>query len=203
MVKLRDLLATLPSELSLNQDWRSSNHPAFDRDVTGLSTNSWTCQPGDVFIGMPGTRVDGGDFWDSALDAGAIAALVSPQVKLPDSNSACVLPMQDMNQVCAELANTFYGCPTQQLKLVGVTGTNGKTTITHLIEFLLAQGQLPTALFGTPLCPLAWSSSYRYPYHSLCRRSATAVGPGGRLGLPVWRHGSEFPCPGPEANLGL
>lgn len=149
MVTLRELLAGLPAELSPNQDWRTSTHPAFDTEVTGLSTNSWDCKAGNLFIGMPGTRVDGGDFWDSALAAGAIAALVSPQVKLPDANSACVLSMTDMNQVCAELANAFYGYPTRQLNMAGVTGTNGKTTITHLIDFLLTQGQRPTALFGT------------------------------------------------------
>ena len=55
----------------------------------------------------------------------------------------------DINQACSQLATAFYGYPAQQLKLVGVTGTNGKTTITHLIEFFLTQAQLPTALMGT------------------------------------------------------
>jgi UDP-N-acetylmuramoyl-L-alanyl-D-glutamate--2,6-diaminopimelate ligase len=50
---------------------------------------------------------------------------------------------------CAEVAAAFYGYPAQKLKLVGVTGTNGKTTTTHLIEFLLNQSHKPTALFGT------------------------------------------------------
>jgi UDP-N-acetylmuramoyl-L-alanyl-D-glutamate--2,6-diaminopimelate ligase len=54
-----------------------------------------------------------------------------------------------MTTACAQAAAAFYGYPAQQLKLIGVTGTNGKTTTTHLIEFLLAHAQLPTALFGT------------------------------------------------------
>jgi UDP-N-acetylmuramoyl-L-alanyl-D-glutamate--2,6-diaminopimelate ligase len=54
-----------------------------------------------------------------------------------------------MIQVCAQVAAAFYGYPAQKLKLIGVTGTNGKTTTTHLIEFLLTQAQLTTALMGT------------------------------------------------------
>jgi UDP-N-acetylmuramoyl-L-alanyl-D-glutamate--2,6-diaminopimelate ligase len=145
-MKLSDLLATLPS-LTL------PNHPALEMDVKGLATNSHACQPGDLFIGMPGTRVDGGEFWQSAIASGAIAALVSEaaiaNVPISHAPSACVIPCADMVQACARLATAFYGYPTQQMTLVGVTGTNGKTTTTHLIEFLLHQAQQPTALFGT------------------------------------------------------
>jgi UDP-N-acetylmuramoyl-L-alanyl-D-glutamate--2,6-diaminopimelate ligase len=100
---------------------------------------------------MPGTRVDGGEFWQSALEAGAIAALISPSAagKFPPSADVCVIPVSDMVTACAEVATAFYGNPAQQLKMVGVTGTNGKTTTTHLIEFFLQQAQLPTALLGT------------------------------------------------------
>lgn len=59
-MKLKDLLATLSSS-SLPE------HPALEAEVRGLATNSHACQPGDLFIGMPGTRVDGGEFWSSAI----------------------------------------------------------------------------------------------------------------------------------------
>lgn len=148
-MKLRTLLAAVP-EIAL------PNHPALEQEVKGLATNSLACQPGDLFIGMPGTRVDGGDFWAGAIAAGAIAAVVSPQVaeKARNGQSAtggqpCIIPVQDMVGACARLAGAFYGDPAQQMKLVGVTGTNGKTTTTHLIEFLLNQAHKPTALMGT------------------------------------------------------
>ncbi|HEY9644624.1 MAG TPA: UDP-N-acetylmuramoyl-L-alanyl-D-glutamate--2,6-diaminopimelate ligase, partial [Coleofasciculaceae cyanobacterium] len=148
-MKLRELLATLPS-IAL------PDHPALDQAVKGLSTNSHACQPGDLFIGMPGTRVDGGEFWQSAIAAGAMAAIVSPAAaaKLPSSpasgpSPACLIAYADMPQACARLATAFYNHPGQQLRLVGVTGTNGKTTTTHLIEYLLSQTQQPTALLGT------------------------------------------------------
>ncbi len=127
-----------------------SESPALDLEVSQLSTNSWDCPPGTLFIGMPGTRVDGGNFWPSAIAAGAIAAIVSPQAKQPEPNEpACVIPVVNIQRACGDLASTFHNYPGKKLPLVGVTGTNGKTTTTHLIEYLVqAAGQAP-ALFGT------------------------------------------------------
>jgi UDP-N-acetylmuramoyl-L-alanyl-D-glutamate--2,6-diaminopimelate ligase len=144
-MKLRELLA------NVSGIWQLPPHPALDLEVKGICTNSHACQKGDLFLGMPGTRVDGGEFWSSALAGGALAALISPQAvaKFPPTADVCVIPVPDMVGACAEVANAFYGYPCQQLTLIGVTGTNGKTTTTHLIEFFLNQGQLPTALLGT------------------------------------------------------
>ncbi|MFB2935852.1 UDP-N-acetylmuramoyl-L-alanyl-D-glutamate--2,6-diaminopimelate ligase [Aerosakkonemataceae cyanobacterium BLCC-F154] len=145
-MKLREILASVPNIV------QSPNHPALDAEVTGLATNSHACKPGDLFIGMPGTRVDGGDFWPSAIASGAVAALVSPtaaQKKAEVSEKPCIIPATDMNTACAQVAAAFYDYPAQKLQLVGVTGTNGKTTTTHLIEFLLREAQISTALMGT------------------------------------------------------
>ena len=147
-MKLRQLLALSVPVASL------PDHPALEQEVQGLSTNSHACQPGDLFIGMPGTRVDGGEFWSGAVAAGAIAAVVSEFAaakagQAPDQASACIIACPDMNQACARLAASFYGYPAQTMQLIGVTGTNGKTTTTHLIEYFLLQAHRPTALFGT------------------------------------------------------
>jgi UDP-N-acetylmuramoyl-L-alanyl-D-glutamate--2,6-diaminopimelate ligase len=149
MVKLRELLSQLPSDRFVSQDWQSSQNPALDLEVASLSTNSFNCKPGTLFIGMPGTRVDGGDFWASALEKGAIAALISPQVKRPDTGDACLIPITDMNLACGEIASAFNDFPSRKMKMVGVTGTNGKTTTTHLIDYLLCQSDFPSALLGT------------------------------------------------------
>ncbi|MEM6520479.1 MAG: UDP-N-acetylmuramoyl-L-alanyl-D-glutamate--2,6-diaminopimelate ligase [Cyanobacteria bacterium P01_C01_bin.70] len=130
------------------------DHPALSQSIKRLCTNSQACQPGDLFIGMPGTRVDGGDFWPGAIAAGAIAALVSPEAyanrsPIVHNPSALVLPFPDMALACAEAAAVFYDRPGQAMALVGVTGTNGKTTTTHLIEALLQQSGQPTGLLGT------------------------------------------------------
>jgi UDP-N-acetylmuramoyl-L-alanyl-D-glutamate--2,6-diaminopimelate ligase len=145
MSKLRELLAKVTELETL------PNHPALEAEIQSISTNSHACQPDSLFLGMPGTRVDGGEFWPGALEAGAIAALVTPAAlsKFPATAEACVIPVQDMVTACAQIAAAFYGDPTQQLTLIGVTGTNGKTTTTHLIEYFLQQANQPTALLGT------------------------------------------------------
>jgi UDP-N-acetylmuramoyl-L-alanyl-D-glutamate--2,6-diaminopimelate ligase len=142
-MKLRELLSVLPGLVL-------PDHEALDAEVKGIVTNSHACKPGDLFMGMPGTRVDGGDFWTSAIAAGAIAAIVSPTAaQKHDPQSSCVIPYPDMVQACALISAAFYGNPAKILKLVGVTGTNGKTTTSHLIEFFLNQAQQPTGLLGT------------------------------------------------------
>jgi UDP-N-acetylmuramoyl-L-alanyl-D-glutamate--2,6-diaminopimelate ligase len=145
MMKLRDLL-TKVNGLSID-----SEHPAFSAEVKRLCTNSHACGTGDLFIGMPGTRVDGGEFWQSAIDRGAIAALISPEAakKYPPGAADCAIEVSNLIDLCAQVATAFYSYPAQQLKMLGVTGTNGKTTTSHLIEFFLNKSQLPTALLGT------------------------------------------------------
>jgi UDP-N-acetylmuramoyl-L-alanyl-D-glutamate--2,6-diaminopimelate ligase len=146
-MKLRQLL----TEALPNQPL--PDHPALDLEVKGVSTNSHACKAGDLFIGMLGTRVDGGEFWPGALAEGAIAALVSSTAlqnrPLTEQPGACVIPVENMARTCSELAAAFYGNPAEHMQLVGVTGTNGKTTTTHLIEFFLEQGQRPVGLLGT------------------------------------------------------
>ncbi|WP_413467404.1 UDP-N-acetylmuramoyl-L-alanyl-D-glutamate--2,6-diaminopimelate ligase [Pleurocapsa sp. FMAR1] len=142
-MKLRELLA----KVNLQQP----EHSALDLEVNRVCTNSHACKQGDLFIGMPGTRVDGGEFWRSALGQGAIAAVVTPSAadKQPPTADACVIQTEDMIATCSAIAAAFYDYPTHKLKTIGVTGTNGKTTTSHLIEYFLLQAQQPTALLGT------------------------------------------------------
>ncbi len=144
-MKLVDLLAALPDGMLL------PTHLALEAEVTGLATNSHACKPGDLFIGMPGTRVDGGEFWQSAIASGAIAAIVSQAAasRKPATAGDCLLAVADLPSTSARLAAAFYGYPAQAMKLVGITGTNGKTTTSHLVEFFLQQTQQPVALLGT------------------------------------------------------
>ncbi|MGK7943286.1 MAG: UDP-N-acetylmuramoyl-L-alanyl-D-glutamate--2,6-diaminopimelate ligase [Microcystaceae cyanobacterium] len=141
------------SELLANVSIIDSNfaHPSLNTEVKGICTNSHACQIGDLFLGMPGTRVDGGEFWSGALESGAIAAIISKKAaeKYPPTSDVCVIPVEDMVNTCAAIASAFYGHPSQTLTQIGITGTNGKTTTTHLVEFFLQQAQKKTALLGT------------------------------------------------------
>jgi UDP-N-acetylmuramoyl-L-alanyl-D-glutamate--2,6-diaminopimelate ligase len=188
-MKLHELLAAIPNIVQM------PTHPALEAEVTGICTNSHACKPGDLFIGMPGTRVDGGEFWDSAIASGAIAALISPQAaekhppvsKGEQGENACVISALDLTVACAEAAAAFYDYPARQLKLVGVTGTNGKTTTTHLIEFLLAHAQISTALFGTLYTRwpgFAQTAAYTTPFAvELQQQLKLAVSAGCQMGV--------------------
>jgi len=144
-MKLQNLLAKAGDILTI------PSHSALNLEVTGISTNSHACKQGNIFIGIPGTRVDGGKFWQSAIDNGAIAAIVSKEAarEQPINPLNCIITTADPIAVCAKLSAAFYDYPTEKLSMVGVTGTNGKTTTTYLIEYFLGELELPTALFGT------------------------------------------------------
>ncbi|MBR8839323.1 MAG: UDP-N-acetylmuramoyl-L-alanyl-D-glutamate--2,6-diaminopimelate ligase [Stigonema ocellatum SAG 48.90 = DSM 106950] len=182
-MKVRELLAVVDGVGQLPE------HPVMDAEVKGLKTNSHACGPGDLFIGMPGTRVDGGEFWPSAIASGAIAAIVSPEAvrKNPPAPEVCVITAADMTKVCGQLAAAFYGYPGQKLKLVGVTGTNGKTTTTHLIEYLLFQANIPTLLMGTLYT--RWQGFVQIAAHTtpfaveLQQQLAAAVDAGNQFGI--------------------
>ncbi len=116
-----------------------------DGVVTNLVMDSRAVQPGDLFIGLPGSKVDGGTFALDALAKGAIGAIVGEHIPIDHDR---VYRIRDVGSVCGLLASQFYGYPSRALQLVGVTGTNGKTTTTHIIEFL-AQPHFTTALLGT------------------------------------------------------
>ena len=151
---LKELVAQLTSvQVDKNgTDGHSADeHDSWTQEVTGLCANSQAIAPGNLFVGLPGTRVDGGEFWPSAVEKGAIAALITPAAlsAKPNQNQSLVLTTRDVPKACAELAAAFYGQPTQHMKAVGVTGTNGKTTTTHLIEYFLNQAQQKTAILGT------------------------------------------------------
>ena len=180
-MKLKELLAKVPSVSVAN------NHHALDTEIKGLTTNSHACKPGDLFLGMPGTRVDGGDFWQSAIANGAVAALVSKSAAHKNPPSNCVIAVADMTQTCPEVAAAFYYYPGQKMTMVGITGTNGKTTTTHLVEFLLNQAQLPTALFGTLYARWPGSqqtAAYTTPFAvELQSQLAEAVAAGSKYGV--------------------
>ena len=126
-----------------------NRYPELDGlEIKRLITDSRACQAGDLFIGMTGTQVDGGKFAPQAIAQGAIAAIISHEAFDNLAVKERSIAVDDVVVACSKLAIAFYDYPAQKLKLVGVTGTNGKTTTTHLIEFLL-QTQYAAALFGT------------------------------------------------------
>ncbi|MCD1261612.1 UDP-N-acetylmuramoyl-L-alanyl-D-glutamate--2,6-diaminopimelate ligase [Paenibacillus athensensis] len=114
-------------------------------EVTGIQFDSRMVRPGDLFLCIPGLVADGHDFAPKAVEAGA-AALVTERVLALDVPQ---LVVKDARYAMAVLAAHFYGYPGQEMKMIGVTGTNGKTTSTYLIEKILSDQGFRTGMMGT------------------------------------------------------
>ncbi|MCP9886622.1 UDP-N-acetylmuramoyl-L-alanyl-D-glutamate--2,6-diaminopimelate ligase [Cyanobium sp. ATX 6A2] len=136
--------------------------------VQRLSCDSRRVGPGTLFVGLPGTQVDGGRFWRRALADGAVAAVIGPAaaaVEPPAAHDPVLVVAEPVARWAGLLAAAFWGQPSQRLGLIGVTGTNGKTTTTHLIEHLATASGRPAALFGTLV--------NRWPGHSVTAQHTT------------------------------
>lgn len=115
--------------------------------VRGLSHDSRRVRPGDLFVAVPGQRVDGRRFVPDALARGAVAVAAEGPVDAPPE--VAVVRVAAARPALADLASAFYGHPSRKLTLVGVTGTDGKTTTTQLICAVLEARGLVTGWLTT------------------------------------------------------
>lgn len=120
--------------------------------VTGLSQDSRNVSPGDLFLARTGVSHKGIDFVQSAAAEGAVAAVVN-QAELaaaePIKAAIPLIAVEDVNRLIGSIASEYYGHPTRDMKVVGVTGTNGKTSCSHYIAQLMASAGEVSALIGT------------------------------------------------------
>lgn len=113
--------------------------------ITSVENDNRKVQKGSLFICIKGYTVDGHDFAKEAVKTGAVAVIA----ERPLSLDVPVVIVQDTNRAMAVLADAFYEHPTKRLHLIGITGTNGKTTTSHLIETILADAGKKMGLIGT------------------------------------------------------
>ena len=123
--------------------------PAGDVEVTGLACDSRETRPGWAFVALQGELADGADYVPAALAAGAVAILSDRELAVPDG--VAFARLQEPRRTMALLARTLCGDPDLGLALIGVTGTNGKTTTTTLIRQLLRGSGLGCGMVGTVL----------------------------------------------------
>ncbi|MFZ5816100.1 MAG: UDP-N-acetylmuramoyl-L-alanyl-D-glutamate--2,6-diaminopimelate ligase [Bacillota bacterium] len=116
-------------------------------DVRGIAADSRLVKPGDLFVSIPGARVDGHQFIQQAVERGAVAVVAQRPFEPPAGVGAVLVP--DARLALSALADRFYGSPSRALKLVGITGTNGKTTIAFLLQAVAEAARRRIGVIGT------------------------------------------------------
>ncbi|HEV8021927.1 MAG TPA: UDP-N-acetylmuramoyl-L-alanyl-D-glutamate--2,6-diaminopimelate ligase, partial [Candidatus Lustribacter sp.] len=139
MASLAALIARLPASTQAAGD--------VHREVTSIEIDSRAVRPGALFVALRGQHGDGHTFLAQALAAGAVAVLVDEGYAAPPD--VCVVHVPDTRAALSPLAAAFYGDPSHGLDVIGVTGTNGKTTTTRMISAILTGAGRPCGVIGT------------------------------------------------------
>lgn len=118
-----------------------------ETEIAGIACDSKAVKKGYLFVAVCGTKLDGHSFIAEAIERGAVAVVTEKEIALSDGIAK--IYVRDSRKALAEIAKEFYGRPSERLITVGVTGTNGKTTISYLVDSILAAAGHKAALIGT------------------------------------------------------
>ena len=119
------------------------------REIEGIAYHSGHVKPGFLFVALRGQEVDGHLFIPDALDHGAETVVVERMEGLSESHRATFVRVDNSRQALAQMATNFYSHPSSKMTLIGVTGTNGKTTTTFLLESILKKAGFRVGVVGT------------------------------------------------------
>lgn len=120
---------------------------SLDREVTGLAYDSRRVTPGMLFVAIPGQHTDGHDYIQNAIERGAVAVICERNGFLPQR--ATKIKVACAREALARAAAAYYQQPSSKLKVIGVTGTNGKTTVAFMVKHILETAGIKTGLLGT------------------------------------------------------
>jgi UDP-N-acetylmuramoyl-L-alanyl-D-glutamate--2,6-diaminopimelate ligase len=124
-----------------------------DIQIGSIHYDSRKVRPGDMFVAIRGTAVDGHTFIDNAVTNGAVVVVLQDDAARPDSfflhASVAKVVVPDSRRALARIAANYYGTPSARLRPIGVTGTNGKTTTTHLLRSIVQAAGEKAGLLGT------------------------------------------------------
>jgi UDP-N-acetylmuramoyl-L-alanyl-D-glutamate--2,6-diaminopimelate ligase len=137
-MQLRQLIQNLPD---------ATVEGPVDREVAGITYDSRRVTPGMVFIAIPGQHVDGHEFIGTAVERGASAVICERSRLVP--GRVTKIHVADVREAMACAARSYYQHPSAKLKVIGVTGTNGKTTVAFMIKAILEAADIKTGLMGT------------------------------------------------------
>jgi UDP-N-acetylmuramoyl-L-alanyl-D-glutamate--2,6-diaminopimelate ligase len=146
-MRLSELLNALPTELRGNG--RGSSSVDCETEIRGIAYDSRRVEPGDLFFALRGGSADGHDHLAAAFKRGAVAAIVESVPADLGLVDRPVVVVRDSRQALAPISTHFFGDPSSELSLIGVTGTNGKTSTTYLAESILQRAGVPAGVIGT------------------------------------------------------
>lgn len=135
---LKDLVQNLPD---------ATVDGPLDREVAGITYDSRRVTPGMVFVAIPGQHVDGHEFVGTAVERGASAVICERSKLIPARVTR--IQVADVREAMACAARSYYENPSSKLKVIGVTGTNGKTTVAFMIKAVLEASDIKAGLIGT------------------------------------------------------
>lgn len=119
-----------------------------NHEITGIEHDSRRISQGNIFIAIDGYTVDGHEFIDEALKNGASCIVVEKDIYI-ENNDIALIKVEDTTKALAEFSSLFYKEPSKELELIGVTGTNGKTSITYLIKSIFEAEKSKMGIIGT------------------------------------------------------
>lgn len=117
-------------------------------EVSGIAIDSREIKPGDLFMAYRGSQVNGIEYIDTAIKAGAIAVAIDSNEEV-EVSSVEIIKVPDLRKQVGLIASRFYNNPSKEMRIIGVTGTNGKTTVSWLIAQALSVCGQRSALIGT------------------------------------------------------
>ena len=146
-MRLRELLDALPAARPILRVIGESG--AQEVPIRGVAIDSRAVVPGDLFVALRGLQVDAHEHLEQALKLGAVALVVERVPEGLDLRGRPAVLVADSRRALAPLAARFFGDPSDELQLIGVTGTNGKTSTTYLIESMLTAAGRRAGVVGT------------------------------------------------------
>ena len=118
-----------------------------DREISAISYDSRKVKPGTLFVAISGMQTDGHQFISQAIENGAVAILSNG--RRPEIKTIPILQVKDPRLAMSHISAQFYGNPSMTMNVIGVTGTNGKTSITHILHHILQESGSSCGMLGT------------------------------------------------------
>ena len=138
-MRLKNILSGLKTEKTVGDE---------NIDIIGITANSNEVKKGFMFIAIKGNKADGHHYINAAIENGA-ASIVLEKMNISGHTPCTIVELKDSREALPVIASNFYKSPSSKMKLVGITGTNGKTTISYLLEAIWMESDINSGVIGT------------------------------------------------------